>query len=109
MKLSQRMINNFCSSISASSSHRWTTLSGVNDDGVRVTTHKSTDPGQPNGVVLSAATSLWLPVSAQTVFNFFRDERTRAQVTSLVNSRHLTPFKNSLSGAETWDLIFSFY
>ncbi|CAN6478887.1 unnamed protein product [Victoria cruziana] len=79
MKLSQRMINNFCSSISASSSHRWTTLSGVNDDGVRVTTHKSTDPGQPNGVVLSAATSLWLPVSAQTVFNFFRDERTRAQ------------------------------
>ncbi|ERN11049.1 homeobox-leucine zipper protein ROC8 isoform X2 [Amborella trichopoda] len=79
MKLAQRMINNFCSSISASSSHRWTALSGLNDDGVRVTTHKSTDPGQPNGVVLSAATSLWLPVSPQNIFNFFRDERTRPQ------------------------------
>lgn len=80
MKLAQRMINNFCSSISASNGHRWTTLSGLNDVGVRVTVHKPTDPGQPNGVVLSAATSLWLPVSPQTVFNFFKDERTRPQV-----------------------------
>ncbi|KAJ8633947.1 hypothetical protein MRB53_027283 [Persea americana] len=79
MKLAERMINNFCSSISASNGHRWTTLSGLNDVGVRVTVPKPTDPGQPNGVVLSAATSLWLPVSPQTVFNFFKDERTRPQ------------------------------
>lgn len=80
MKLSQRMINNFCASISASNNNTWTTLSGLNDINVRVTVHKSTDPGQPNGVVLSAATSIWLPVASQNVFNFFRDERTRPQV-----------------------------
>lgn len=80
MKLAQRMINNFCSSISTSNGHRWTTLSGLNEVGVRVTVHKSTDPGQPNGVVLSAATTIWLPISPQNVFNFFKDERTRPQV-----------------------------
>ena len=80
MKLAQRMVNNFCSSISTSNGHRWTTLSGLNEVGVRVTVHKSTDPGQPNGVVLSAATTIWLPISPQNVFNFFKDERTRPQV-----------------------------
>ncbi|EEF34449.1 homeobox-leucine zipper protein HDG11 [Ricinus communis] len=77
MKLAQRMANSFCSSISTSNSHRWTAISGSNEVGVRV--HKSTDPGQPNGVVLNAATTFWLPVSPQNVFNFFKDERTRAQ------------------------------
>ncbi|XP_050219867.1 homeobox-leucine zipper protein HDG11 [Mercurialis annua] len=77
MKLAQRMVNSFCSSISTSNSHRWTTVSGSNE--VRVRVHKSTDPGQPNGVVLNAATTFWLPVTPQNVFNFFKDERTRAQ------------------------------
>ncbi|WVZ14686.1 hypothetical protein V8G54_012252 [Vigna mungo] len=68
MKLAQRMVTNFCASISASAGHRWTTLSGsgMNEIGVRVTVHKSTDPGQPNGVVLSAATTIWLPIPPQT-------------------------------------------
>ncbi|KAJ6868356.1 homeobox-leucine zipper protein HDG11 [Populus alba x Populus x berolinensis] len=79
MKLAQRMVSSFCSSISTSNSHRWSTLSGLHDVGVRVTLHKSTDPGQPNGVVLSAATTFSLPVSPQTVFSFFKDERTRPQ------------------------------
>lgn len=80
MKLAQRMVNNFCASISTSHGHRWTTLSGMNEVGVRVTVHKSTDSGQPNGVVLSAATTIWLPVSPQTIFNFFKNDRTRSQV-----------------------------
>eukprot|EP01018_Ginkgo_biloba_P005890 Gb_05082 [translate_table: standard] len=79
MKLAQRMTNTFCANISASTSQSWTTLSGSNDDSVRITTRKSTDPGQPSGVVLSAATSLWLPVSPQRVFDFLRDERMRSE------------------------------
>ncbi|CAN6717331.1 unnamed protein product [Malus baccata var. baccata] len=79
MKLAQRMVNNFCANISASNGHRWTTLSGMDEIGVRVAIHKSTDPGQPNGVVLSAGTTIWLPLSPQNVFNFFKDERTRPQ------------------------------
>ena len=80
MKLAQRMVSNFCASISTSNSHKWTTISGMNEIGVRVTVHKSNDPGQPNGVVLSAATTIWLPISSQAVFNFFKDETKRPQV-----------------------------
>uniref|UniRef100_A0A0E0PUX1 Homeobox domain-containing protein n=1 Tax=Oryza rufipogon TaxID=4529 RepID=A0A0E0PUX1_ORYRU len=80
MKLSQRMVNSFCSSLGASQMHQWTTLSGSNEVSVRVTMHRSTDPGQPNGVVLSAATSIWLPVPCDHVFAFVRDENTRSQV-----------------------------
>ena len=80
MKLAQRMVNNFCANVGAANGHKWTTLSGLNDVGVRVTLHKSTDAGQPNGVVLSAATSIWLPISTERVFSFFKDEQTRTQV-----------------------------
>ena len=81
MKLSQRMVSGFCASLSASQLHRWTTLSGPNNDvGVRVMVHRSTDPGQPSGVVLSAATSIWLPVPGDRVFAFLCDENTRSQV-----------------------------
>lgn len=83
MKLAQRMVSSFCASINPCNGHQWTTLSGgLNEFEVRATLHKSTDPGQPNGVVLSAATTIWLPIPPQNVFNFFRDERTRHQVCS---------------------------
>ncbi|PIA26703.1 hypothetical protein AQUCO_09100087v1 [Aquilegia coerulea] len=105
MKLSQRMINNFCASISASNGHRWTTLSGLNDVGVRVTVHKSTDPGQPNGVVLSAATSIWLPVSSQNVFNFFRDERSRPQWDVLSNGNSVQEVAHIANGSHPGNSI----
>jgi homeobox-leucine zipper protein len=82
MKLSQRMVSSFCASLSSSQLHRWTMLSGPNDVGVRVMVHRSTDPGQPSGVVLSAATSIWLPVPCDRVFAFVRDENTRSQVSA---------------------------
>lgn len=80
MKLAQRMVSNFCASINPSNGHQWNTISGLNEFEVRATLQKSTDPGQPNGVVISAATTIWLPIPPQHVFNFFRDERTRPQV-----------------------------
>ncbi|KAJ4764943.1 Homeobox-leucine zipper protein ROC8 [Rhynchospora pubera] len=86
MKLSQKMVNNFCASLSASQMHRWTALSGASDEGVRVTVHRSSEPGQPSGVVLSAATSIWLPVSCERVFNFLKDERSQWDVLSSGNS-----------------------
>lgn len=76
MKLAQRMTSTFCANISASTAHRWSAASGSNDDGVRLTTRKN---ASSTGTVLSAATSLWLPVSPQRVFEFFRDKRNRPQ------------------------------
>ncbi|KAF8378849.1 hypothetical protein HHK36_030198 [Tetracentron sinense] len=105
MKLAQRMINSFCASISTSSGHRWITLAGMSEVGVRITVHKNTDPGQPHGVVLSAATSIWLPVSSQNVFNFFRDERTRAQWDVLSNGISVQEVAHIANGSHPGNCI----
>ena len=80
MKLAQRMVNNFCGSMNPSTDHQWTMRTGLDEVEVRFSLHRSTDPGQPSGVALSAAATIWLPISPQNVFNFFKDERTRPQV-----------------------------
>ncbi|CAA2938942.1 homeobox-leucine zipper HDG11 [Olea europaea subsp. europaea] len=82
MKLAQRMVNNFCASLNPSNGQQWRTLSGSNEFEVRATLHKSTDPGQPNAMVLSAASTIWLPIPPENAFSFFRDERTRPRVKS---------------------------
>ncbi|KAJ8450187.1 hypothetical protein Cgig2_033381 [Carnegiea gigantea] len=87
LKLAQRMTNNFCAGVSASTVHKWNKLTVGNvDDDVRVMTRKSIDdPGEPPGIVLSAATSVWLPVSPQRLFDFLRDERLRSEWDILSN------------------------
>ncbi|KAL8130142.1 hypothetical protein V2J09_019297 [Rumex salicifolius] len=78
LKLAERMVISFCSGVGASTAHTWTTLSGSGADDVRVMTRKSVDdPGRPPGIVLSAATSFWIPVPPKRVFDFLRDENSR--------------------------------
>ncbi|KAH9649335.1 homeobox-leucine zipper protein ROC8 [Citrus sinensis] len=60
-------------------------LSEVNNSGVRVSVRKSLGHGQPSGIVVSAATSLWLPLPSHNVFNFFKDEKMRVQWDVLSN------------------------
>ncbi|CAN4078318.1 unnamed protein product [Withania somnifera] len=86
LKLAERMVMSFCAGVGASTSHTWTTLSGSGADDVRVMTRKSIDdPGRPPGIVLSAATSFWLPVSPKRVFDFLRDENSRSEWDILSN------------------------
>ncbi|MQM14877.1 hypothetical protein Taro_047811 [Colocasia esculenta] len=86
LKLAERMVISFCSGVSASVAHQWTTLSGACAEDVRVMTKKSVDdPGRPPGIVLSAATSFWLPVPPKRVFDFLRDENTRSEWDILSN------------------------
>lgn len=80
MNLAQRMIRTFCLNISTSCGQSWTALSDSADDTVRITTRKVVDPGQPNGLILSAVSTTWLPYQHNQVFDFLRDERRRAQV-----------------------------
>ncbi|CAD5185692.1 unnamed protein product [Musa acuminata subsp. malaccensis] len=77
MKLAHRLVMDFCASFSASVGNKWTMLSGINDD-LRVTLHR-TDSSLPHGVVLSAATSIWLPLPRDRVFSFLKDEQNRPQ------------------------------
>lgn len=87
LKLAQRMTDNFCAGVCASTVHKWNKLNAGNvDEDVRVMTRKSVDdPGEPPGIVLSAATSVWLPVSPQRLFDFLRDERLRSEWDILSN------------------------
>lgn len=87
LKLAQRMTDNFCAGVCASTVHKWNKLSAGNvDEDVRVMTRKSVDdPGEPPGIVLSAATSVWLPISPQRLFDFLRDERLRSEWDILSN------------------------
>ncbi|KHN30455.1 Homeobox-leucine zipper protein PROTODERMAL FACTOR 2 [Glycine soja] len=81
MKLAERMVMSYCTGVGASTAHAWTTLSATGCDDVRVMTRKSTDePGRPPGIVLSAATSFWLPVPPKRVFHFLRDQNSRNEV-----------------------------
>eukprot|EP00249_Psilotum_nudum_P005332 c18775_g1_i1 orf=569-2947(+) len=79
LKLAQRMTTGFCNSVSASSVHNWMTLSGNNDENeVRIMAWRD-KPGDPSGMVLSAATSIWLPVYPQHLFEFLRNESRRKE------------------------------
>ncbi|QCD91877.1 homeobox-leucine zipper protein [Vigna unguiculata] len=86
LKLAERMVISYCTGVGASTAHAWTTLSATGCDDVRVMTRKSTDePGRPPGIVLSAATSFWLPVPPKRVFDFLRDENSRNEWDILSN------------------------
>ncbi|KAJ0239464.1 Homeobox-leucine zipper protein MERISTEM L1 [Hirschfeldia incana] len=86
MKLSERMVMSFCSGVGASTAHAWTALATTGSDDVRVMTRKSmNDPRRPPGIVLSAATSFWIPVAPKRVFDFLRDENSRSEWDILSN------------------------
>ncbi|KAK4430476.1 Homeobox-leucine zipper protein ROC8 [Sesamum alatum] len=79
MKLSHRMMKNFCEALSMSDKLDFPHLSEFKNSGVRVSLRKSNGLGQPDGFIVSAATSLWLPISNENLFNFFKDEKRRVQ------------------------------
>ncbi|PIN02334.1 Transcription factor HEX [Handroanthus impetiginosus] len=102
LKLAQRMTNNFCAGVCASTVHQWNKLRTENvDEDVRVMTRKSVDdPGEPPGIVLSAATSVWLPVSPQRLFAFLRNEHMRSEWDILSNGGPMQEMAHIAKGQE---------
>ncbi|CAN7139592.1 unnamed protein product [Brassica rapa subsp. narinosa] len=83
LTLAQRMKRNFYSGITGSPIHKWEKLVAENvGQETRILTRKSL---QPSGVVLSAATSIWLPVTQQRLFEFLCDSKCRNQWDILCN------------------------
>eukprot|EP00253_Pinus_taeda_P012229 PITA_12229 len=76
LKLAQRMTSDFCTSLSPSILNNWATLSGDGDEDIRVSTPKNVENPE---LRISAATSLWLPVTPQKSFDFLRDLNRRSQ------------------------------
>ncbi|CAH2063279.1 unnamed protein product [Thlaspi arvense] len=87
LKLAKRMTDNFCGGVCASSLQKWSKLNVGNvDEDVRIMTRKSVnDPGEPPGIILNAATSVWMPVSPRRLFDFLGNERLRSEWDILSN------------------------
>ncbi|WJX25545.1 hypothetical protein P8452_14574 [Trifolium repens] len=81
-KLAQRMRDYFWSGVSPSSACKWEIIP-INYMGsidMRIMSRKIPDASGENlSIVLSAATSVWMPVSRQRVFDFLRDARLRGE------------------------------
>ncbi|XP_054816205.1 homeobox-leucine zipper protein HDG2-like isoform X4 [Prosopis cineraria] len=106
LKLAERMVMSFCAGVGASTAHTWTTLSGTGADDVRVMTRKSVDdPGRPPGIVLSAATSFWLPVPPIRVFDFLRDENSRSEWDILSNGGVVQEMAHIANGQDTGNCV----
>lgn len=103
LKLAQRMTANFCAGVCASTIHKWNKLRAdvAGDHSVQVMTRKSVDdPGEPSGIVLSAATSVWLPVSPQRLFDFLRDEQLRSEWDILSHGGPMQEMANIAKGPD---------
>ncbi|XP_052196358.1 homeobox-leucine zipper protein ROC8-like isoform X3 [Diospyros lotus] len=75
MDLSHRMVKNFWGMLSMSGKLEFPHLG----NGVHVSVRHSNEPDQPGGMIVSAASSLWLPLSCEILFNFFGNVKTRIQ------------------------------
>ncbi|XP_061354495.1 homeobox-leucine zipper protein MERISTEM L1-like [Gastrolobium bilobum] len=106
LKLTERMVMSFCAGVGASTAHVWTTLSETGCDDVRVMTRKSMDdPGSPPGIVLCAATSFWLPVPPNRVFDFLRDQNSRSEWDILSNGGQVQELAHIENGGDPGNCV----
>ncbi|KAJ6725279.1 HOMEOBOX-LEUCINE ZIPPER PROTEIN MERISTEM L1-LIKE, partial [Salix viminalis] len=100
------MVTSFCTGVGASTSHTWTTLSTTDSDAVRAMTRKSMDdPGRPPGIVLSAATSFWIPVRSKKVFDFLKDENHRSEWDILSNGGQVQEMAHIANGRDPGNCV----
>ncbi|XP_057481341.1 homeobox-leucine zipper protein ANTHOCYANINLESS 2-like isoform X2 [Actinidia eriantha] len=80
VRLANRMTRSYCAGVCATV-HMWQLVQvGNMGEEARLLIRNSVDkPGEPSGLVLSATTSVWMPVSHQRLFDFLRDEQLRSE------------------------------
>ncbi|KAF2315854.1 hypothetical protein GH714_040426 [Hevea brasiliensis] len=105
MRLAQRMIRTFCVNVSTCGGQSWTALSESCDDIVRITTRKITEPGQPNGIILSAVSTTWMPFPHYQVFDLLRDEQRISQLDVLSNGNTLHEVAHIANGSHPGNCI----
>ncbi|GMI75513.1 ANTHOCYANINLESS 2, ARABIDOPSIS THALIANA HOMEODOMAIN PROTEIN [Hibiscus trionum] len=110
LKLARRMTCSFTAGICASSVIKWGNLNvGNAGEDVRIMVRKNENcPGEPCGVVLSAATTVWMPITQQRLFDFLRDERNRCQWDILSNGRSMPAMFNVVKGPGQGDCVTLF-
>lgn len=94
MNVAQRMVRLFSLHITSACGQSWTALSDSVEDTVRITTRKVTEPGQRNGLILTAVSTIWLPHPHYQVFDLLRDGRLRSQVHNSLQTCFLIHYIN---------------
>ncbi|URD76384.1 Homeobox-leucine zipper protein [Musa troglodytarum] len=107
LKLAQRMTNAFCAGVCASSAQEWSKLATESmGEEVRVMTRMSVnEPGEPAGVVLSAATSVWIPVSPKRLFDFLREASFRSKWDILSNGGPMYEMAHIAKGQDAGNAV----
>ncbi|XP_052152864.1 homeobox-leucine zipper protein ROC4 [Oryza glaberrima] len=109
LKLARRMTDNFCAGVSTSSTREWSKLVGLTGnigEDVHVMARKSVDePGTPPGVVLSAATSVWMPVMPERLFNFLHNKGLRAEWDILSNGGPMQEVTSIAKGQQNGNTV----
>ncbi|WMV49437.1 hypothetical protein MTR67_042822 [Solanum verrucosum] len=97
MNLSQRMVKSFCETLSMTEKLGFSTSSHLNNED-RVSIRKNEEITQPKGFIATAATSLWVPLSFETIFNLLKDNNTRCQWDALSGGNNVTERDRVLTG-----------
>ncbi|XP_055816304.1 homeobox-leucine zipper protein HDG8-like [Solanum dulcamara] len=97
IKISQRMVKSFFEILSMTDKLDFPTSSQLNT-GDRISIRQNEEITQPKGFIATASTSLWLPLSFQDVFNFFRDDKTRSQWDILTGGNDVIELARVLTG-----------
>ncbi|GAA0141627.1 homeodomain transcription factor [Lithospermum erythrorhizon] len=106
MCLAQRMVRSFCVNISTAYGQCWTSISDPADNNsIRITTRKVTEPGQINGLILTGVLTIWLPYPHYQVFDLLRDEHRRAQLDVLSNGNTLQEVAHIANGSHPGNCI----
>jgi len=85
LKLAQRMSDYFWSGICPSTACKWDVLpiSDMGNSDMKIMYRKHPDAN--SSIVLSAATSVWMPLPRQRVFDFLREAQMRGEWDALSN------------------------
>ncbi|KAG5137200.1 hypothetical protein JHK82_021931 [Glycine max] len=106
LKLAQRMTWSFCHAIGASSFHTWTMVTSKTGEDIRISSRKNlNDPGEPLGVILSAVSSVWLPVSTNVLFDFLRDEARRSEWDIMSSGGSVQSVANLAKGKDRGNVV----
>ncbi|KAL1805973.1 hypothetical protein ACET3Z_029041 [Daucus carota] len=101
LKLAERMVLGYCNGVGVSTEHMWTMFCGEGATDAKIMTRKNTDdPRTPDGTVISAASSFWIPVPPKRVFDFLIDVRSRSKWDLLTKVGQVQPIVHIANGRD---------
>uniref|UniRef100_A0A0V0IS60 Putative homeobox-leucine zipper protein GLABRA 2-like n=1 Tax=Solanum chacoense TaxID=4108 RepID=A0A0V0IS60_SOLCH len=107
LTLAQRMTWGFYRILGASSYNTWNKVpSKTGQEDIRMTSRRNlTDPGEPQGLILCAVSSIWLPVSRNVLFDFLKDENHRHEWDVMSNGGPVQSVANLAKGQDKGNAV----